>query len=218
MNPKTAFFYLYLVHCLNLVFMSSSPLIFFDCSRFSHAWQPSKQDHISCFLKSSQFHIHMSPTVSALSLTLEDPCQGGFHSYVVTCLSFFLSVYLACQALATSFSHITKIISRGHERHTHSTLPFLLSVGVMITIWMGPWASSGLIWRLPSLQFRPLFSDPEDRRSLLVQCNHVSRKSVFLCISCMLVPWLPCAYSSDAHLHPACMARCDVLRVYGMKL
>ena len=159
-----------------------------------------------------------SPTVSALSLTLEDPCQGGFHSYVVTCLSFFLSVYLACQALATSFSHITKIISRGHERHTHSTLPFLLSVGVMITIWMGPWASSGLIWRLPSLQFRPLFSDPEDRRSLLVQCNHVSRKSVFLCISCMLVPWLPCAYSSDAHLHPACMARCDVLRVYGMKL
>lgn len=192
--------------------MSSSPLIFFDCSRFFSCLAAVKAG--PRFLLPEIFPVWYScesPTVSILSLTLEDPCQGGFHSYVVTCLSFFLSVYWACRALPTSFSHIT-VISRGHERHRHSTLPLL-------------WASVSLSWSgwaLEPLQGSskdlPLFSHTEDKLPHLVQCNHMSWKSVFLWhllhVSVVTAMSLPIR----CPLHPPCMARCGVPRVYGMRL
>lgn len=199
--------------------MSSSPLIFIWLFSFFSCLAAVKAG--PHFLLPEIFPVsysYESPTISILSLTLEDPCQGGFHSYVVTCLSLSFSVYIL--SLSGS-SHLLQSHNHYFQRawETYALYPpFTLSIGVIVMIWMAleplqgsskdfPLYSSGLCSLTQKINFPVWFSTATCPGS-----------QSFSSISCMSVSWLPWACSSDAHLHPTCMARCGVLRVYGMRL
>lgn len=127
--------------------------------------------------------------------------------------SFF---YLYTELFLSGSSHLLQShnhISRGHERHRHST-------SLCSEHRCHCHGLDGLLELLQgSSKDLPLFSHTEDKLPHLVQCNHMSWKSVFLwhllhvsVVTAMSLPSIRCP------LHPPCMARCGVPRVYGMRL
>lgn len=180
MKPQIAFPHLHFGASCNLVFLSSSPLIFFDYSCFCQVWQPSYQDHI--FLPPEPLPVscsYESPQFPSFSLPLVDSCWGGVHSYVITSL-FFCFSHLYTSSFARLFfvppSATELVFPEGTRDVLLSTLPLLWTSVSLLWSW---WALEPLQGSSHSSELLLVFHMKEKSPHLL-QCSHTSWESGFL--------------------------------------